>query len=293
MLPAEYHGHDLLFVVGCPRSGTTWIQRLLAAHPDVRTGQESDVFDLYVGLQLRTWRNELRGGDGRGGVGLACYLDEEAFLATLRRYMLELLEPMVGPLEPGQIFLEKTPSHAVYLPEIAELLPDARVVNVLRDARDVAASLLAASRSWGAGWAPRRARDAARMWVEHVEAVERARSILGDRLLEVRYEDVHDAPERELRRLLAFAGLAWSDPEIHEAIEANRAGATGTDGTPLVRGGEFALRGRREVREPEGFLRKAAVGGWRDDLSRRERLDVWRVARHAMARNGYGWTLPW
>src|SRR5205085_953700 len=58
-LDRDYAGANLLFVVGCPRSGTTWIQRLLATHPCVRTGQESDLFDLYIGPQLRTWQHEL------------------------------------------------------------------------------------------------------------------------------------------------------------------------------------------------------------------------------------------
>ena len=60
MLTLEYSGSNMLFVVGCPRSGTTWVQRLLATHPRIRTGQESDVFDQYIGPQLRAWEQELK-----------------------------------------------------------------------------------------------------------------------------------------------------------------------------------------------------------------------------------------
>src|SRR2546423_15469034 len=97
-------------VVGCPRSGTTWVQRLLASHPQVRTGQESDLFDLCVGPQLQAWRRELDGGSsGRGGVGLGCYFREDEFVPILKRYALDLLRPMVGGLQPGEVFVEKTP----------------------------------------------------------------------------------------------------------------------------------------------------------------------------------------
>ncbi|MBI3001835.1 MAG: sulfotransferase, partial [Deltaproteobacteria bacterium] len=41
-----------MLIVGCPRSGTTWLQRLLASHPKIITGQESHVFDNYVGPQM-------------------------------------------------------------------------------------------------------------------------------------------------------------------------------------------------------------------------------------------------
>src|ERR687886_1771642 len=106
-----YRGDSLVCIVGCPRSGTTWLQRLLAGHPSVRTGQESDVFDIYVGPQLRAWRRELDpASSGRGGVGLACYFDDDRFVRALRRYASELMEPMLGGLGPGEIFLEKTPS---------------------------------------------------------------------------------------------------------------------------------------------------------------------------------------
>jgi hypothetical protein len=292
----SYSGHDLVFVVGCPRSGTTWVQHLLASHPQVVTGQESDVFDLYVGPQLRTWRRELEDArDGRGGLGMACYLREDEFLEALRTYMLSLLRPMLDALSPGQVFVEKTPSHVIYLPEIVELLPQARVVHVLRDARDVVASLLAASRSWGAGWAPRTAQLAARTWVDHVEAAERYRPLLGDRFVEVRYEDMLVDAKGSLRRIASFLDLDWEEGALAAALLANTAGAEGRTGhaRPLVRGGEFARRGNSEVHEPDGFVRRAGSGGWRQDLSRREQLDVWRTARHAMARHGYTWPYPW
>ena len=293
MLSSSYTGENLVFVVGSPRSGTTWVQRLLAAHPDVSTGQESDVFDLYLGPQLRTWRSELdHGTDGRGGVGLACYLEEDRFLSALRSYMLALLEPMVGSLGPGKIFVEKTPSHVVYLPEIAELLPESRVVNVTRDARDVVASLLAASRSWGRDWAPRHPRDAARMWVDHVEAAERGRGLFGERLLDVRYEHLHRDPAGELKRLLRFLNLESTDAAVAEAIERTSPASEGT--TPaLPREGEFTRRGQTVTAEPVGFVRQARVGTWHRDLTSAEKVATWRVARHAMARNGYVWRRPW
>src|SRR5919197_3322932 len=126
----SFSGANLVCVVGCPRSGTTWLQRLLAGHPRVRTGQESDVFDIYVGPQLRAWRRELDPvSSGRGGVGLACYFDDAAFTSLLRRYAGDLLQPMLGGLASDQVFLEKTPSHALYIPEILELFPKTRFVH--------------------------------------------------------------------------------------------------------------------------------------------------------------------
>ena len=45
--------------------------------------------------------------------------------------VLELLQPMVGGLQPGELFVEKTPSHILFVPEIHALLPEARFIHVL------------------------------------------------------------------------------------------------------------------------------------------------------------------
>lgn len=123
-----YKGHNLVLIVGCSRSGTTWLQRLLAGDPRVRTGQESFLFGRYVAPQLRAWRREFAlerdptTATGRGGVGLSCYFEEHEFLAILRNYMWQLLRPLTGSLKPGELFVDKTPLNALYLPEISERL---------------------------------------------------------------------------------------------------------------------------------------------------------------------------
>jgi hypothetical protein len=293
---ATCSGEQLVFIVGCPRSGTTWLQRLLASHPGVRTGQESDVFDLYVGPQLRAWRRELDAeSSGRGGVGLACYHTEPEFIAALKRYALDLLRPMLEGLGSEQIFVEKTPSHALYMTEIAELFPSSRFVHVVRDARDTVASLLAASQGWGRGWAPRRAASAARMWVEHVRAVrDAARRLPTNQVYEVRYEALHANGPAILRGVSEWLGLDWSTEEMQAAIDANRPErARAGQGTPIPMSGAFGAQFGNVVREPTGFIRRAEAGGWRTDLTMLDRLQVWRLAHRTMDEVGYAWPRPW
>ena len=288
-----YKGHNILFIVGCPRSGTTWLQRILANHPLVRTGQESDLFTDYVGPQLRHWRRETdTTWNGRGGVGLGCYFTEEEFLELLREYMGKLLKPLVGNLRPGEIFVEKTPSHALFIPEILELLPETNIIHIKRDARDTVASILAASRSWGAKWAPRYAWKASLMWVRHVKAVRQAveRPEAKPRVHELTYEDLHASPHDCIRNLCNQIGLNWGDGAILQAIEANTKETTKiTGGTPIPLGGEFGKKTGNIVKEPEAFVRKAKVGTWREDLTLLEKLQVWVVAHKVMKEAGYSW----
>ena len=288
-LGMDYEGDNLVFIVGCPRSGTTWAQRLLACHPSVHTGQESDLFDSYVGVQLQTWRKLLNRDLSGRSVGLGGYLRNEQFVAVLKRYMLDLLEYIVGDMAEGDIFLEKTPSHALYIPEILELLPQSRIVHVVRDPRDAVSSLLAASKTWGNYWAPKDVRAAAVMWVEHVLAVRNARASFPEgRFFEMRYEEMTAAPEASLEALTAFLKLEWSREGISEAVENNRFEKARKDGGTAIKvKGEFAALYGADSREPEGFFRKARPGGWVEDLSGEDARLVLMIAGELMESLGY------
>ena len=249
----------MVFVVGSPRSGTTWLQRLLAAHPKIHTGQESGLFDAYIGPQLRVWRRDLdTTTSGRAGIGMGCYLTEEEFMQILKGYLLQLMQPMLKDVGNGELFLEKTPSHALFLPEIMELLPNSRIIFVMRDGRDVVASLLAASKSWGSYWAPKNARSAAAMWRQHVEAVRRiAPDLPHGQFMEVRYESLVQSPNATLRSVFDFLGLDCNEKEIENSIQLNQIGSAGT---PIQLSGEVKKSAGSILREPEGFVRKGQAG---------------------------------
>src|SRR5205814_10462093 len=150
------------------------------------------------------------GSSGRGGVGLGCYFTDAEFRSVVKEYLLRLLAPMVGELETGQVFVEKTPSHVLYVPEMHALLPRARFIHVLRDARDTVASLLSASRGWGRTWAPRHAAQAAGTWVNHVQAARQAqRTLPAAQFFEIRYEALHTDGPRVLRDLVHWLGITW------------------------------------------------------------------------------------
>jgi hypothetical protein len=286
----DYTGEDLVFLVGCPRSGTTWLQRLIASHPAVHTGQESHLFDFHVGPQLRRWESIAgAAADLRGGIGMGCYLTREEFRGAVRRYMLDLLRPMREQLRAGELFLEKTPEHGLFIREIVEMLPAARFISMVRDPRAVVASLLAASRSWGSTWAPSTSLRAARLWTAHAVAVREARAVVpAQRWLQVRFEDLYRDTAATLASACRFLGFQWDSEGIARAVALNSVDQLRQGhGTPIPVSGTFA-NDRNRVVEPEGFVRGAGPDAWADELSPRQRLIVRLVAGAEMEALGYG-----
>lgn len=236
----------LAFLVGLPRSGTTWLQRLLGAHPAIGTAQESHLFNHFLGTQIRAWDHLVAFEDGRGGIGPPAYRTEAEFLAALAR---EVRETLSKAEEYGRnaLFLEKTPDHVRHLLDIQRVLPEARIVLVSRRPADVIESMLSAGAGWGRAWAPGSIWRAIRLY-RHFgrKAAEDLARADRSRLLVVRYEALKADPAAALVPILRFLDLDASPETVAAMIERP---------CELRLYGEFAARGADRVVEPEGFAR--------------------------------------
>jgi hypothetical protein len=220
------------FVVGCPRSGTTIVQALLARHPAIYTLPETGFFEQLHGDLAWRWgdaRIQPRRRRWRQSLGLTRHHMRETFAAlhlqlagsrpslpatfherALSRQFLALLDRSAAAAS-RSMWLEKTPNHLLYIPEIEALAPDARFVHVVRRGMDVLASLADVylrfenDDAFGGGtvhWARRwnRAMDI------HQQHVGRSHHHI------VFQEDLVRQPDSEWARLCAFLGLPPDAP---------------------------------------------------------------------------------
>lgn len=266
-------GRDPVFVVGCQRSGTTWVQLLLARHPLVSTVNETHMINRFLGPAVRAW-DEL--ADDPRDVGLPTLCSGSEFLETVRDLGRGILERIAEPGAP--VVVEKTPDHALWGDELLKLFPDARILHVVRDPRDVCSSLLAAARGWGSHWAPRTTYEAAHRWNRYVDAARGIRARGGDLRLEVRYEDLQADPRSELRRMTGWLGLEHEDDFLERAVEA-------TDISRLREGGDEGPWDLAD--EPDGFFRKGESGSWERELRGSDVRLIEHVCREHMDTYGY------
>lgn len=198
-------------IVGVGRSGTTLLRLMLDAHPELAIPPETHFITRLAGLaeaaDVRTEFLAIVMGSDRW---LDFGISEQELRAALdnsedfgvsgclrcfyRAYAARFGKPRWG---------EKTPSYVRWMKSIQRLLPEAGFIHVIRDGRDVALS------SRGLWFGPGRDMEKqARWWVELINGA-RFQAPALSRYMEVHYEALLAAPERELRRVCAFLDLEY------------------------------------------------------------------------------------
>ena len=197
----------MVFLVGARRSGTNWLQRVLATHPEVYA-IPSETYVFSEGLQPLSERVH------HGAVEIrrtgAVFMDRADFVDASRDFCDRLFGGLRERSDPSASrIVERTPWHAHSVDLIADVYPDAWVLHIIRDGRDVSRSLL--SQPWG----PDTMGEAAAEWRETVELAQAARK--PERYREVRYEDLLADPAGTVPGLVDWLGLG-ADPGTVERM---------------------------------------------------------------------------
>ncbi len=245
-------GKRLVFLIGAPRSGTTWLQLMLASIDEVASTNETHLFTNYMQSLFRGW-DSLR--DSPREVGLHHLLTQDQYLSSIRDFAAQPLGAIAATKPDARVILEKTPGHAFVWRDIARIFPDALFLHLVRDPRAVIASLFAAKQEWEKGdWIPTRVTSACEFWSQHVTSAAAAKQT--GRYHEVRYEDLREPAT--LRRIFSFLGVERSEVECNAIIASYAIDK---------------LRKREAVapwslaREPRTFFRRGESEGWRGELS--------------------------
>jgi len=265
------------FIVACDRSGTTMLRLILDRSEEVAVPTESMIlvdFAAHADDALETdaefarlagavWRHPkvrewgLPGGPPAraGRTGPAAF--RAAIEAPFQAY---------AELHGKPRWADKTPYYVGELDLVKRVFPEARIVNLVRDGRDVALSLLRVPFGPSNVWA------AARQWRAAVDAGDAAQARYGEDVLTIRYEDLVADPEPVMRSVCAFCEVAYR-PEML-AIEESAAGK-------LAAGQEAWFT------ELYAGIGTRSVGKWRTQMTRAQQAVFVSQASAALRRHGY------
>jgi len=226
--------NPVVFIVGCPRSGTTLLRHIVSAHPQIVITPEAHWIPLWfekrIGLTPK----------GLVTVELISELLAHTKFALFRLGREELLtlagsgEPisyasfvtgifdLYGKKRGKKLVGNKTPDSVRRMDSLHALWPHARFVHLIRDGRDVALSMM----NWPkvqhkkpgtfATWKDDPVSTAALWWELNVRRGREAGESLGPELYcEMQYEHLVAHPEQESAALCAFLGLPYDESMLH------------------------------------------------------------------------------
>lgn len=255
--------HSPIFIGGLFKSGTTLLRSMIGQHSRIASGLETYWFDLaWQGPRDADFMKRidwLATFYGISPEAMVRYLDAPSAEAFLDRLLSGYAEAEGKPR-----WAEKTPGNILHMDRILSAWPDARIVHIIRDPRDVFASLRQAKK-WDT------VEEFMSRWLEFLGTVETVRSrglLIPESYLEIRYEGLVTEPEAVMREVIAFVGEPWEPavgtfagkPEEFEKVR----NVTGKESSTLKRLGEPISPKR--------------VAIWHDVLAPEEVEEIHRVA---------------
>ena len=225
--PLETASNPFVFVVGCPRSGTTLLQRMLDNHPQLAVANDTHFITRAAKRVLRKDPQPLLTPELLDAVisyrrFYRMGLDETEVMRAAEEYpayaeFVSRLYTLRGLIKGKPLSGEKTPDYCRQIPVLHRLFPVARFVHIIRDGRNTALSTLNwASATKGPGkwslWNEDPLGTCALWWRWQAGTGQRDGSLLVSKhYLRVKYEDLVAYPEKELQAIASFLDIPYSD----------------------------------------------------------------------------------
>lgn len=214
-----------IFIIGSSRSGTTLLQMIMNAHPNVAIYGEIHFFDEICKVmggcntQINDIPNFINSALMRAyHVSLLPKLDAvldkvKAKLSNTSFNGVELYTAMMesfAELESKRRYGEKTNENIRYIDELFSIFPQSKIIHIVRDPRDVVSSMMSMP------WASNDILANTLRWRAELSNVQKYKE--DDRIFEIRYEDLIQNPEQICRALCDFI----CEPFFPEMLEYDR-----------------------------------------------------------------------
>ena len=252
---------NVVWIFCTARSGSTWMRSMLDDLVDGEVWEEPKVGRLFGEFYARAKPTQL----GRTNYVLG-EPTREAWTAALRDFVLRTAWASHPSVTPERYLIVKEPGGAIGAPLLMAALPESRMVLLVRDPRDFAASVLDATMKGGwmqegmDEWArrdldsekdvQRYLRALSRQYLRQMGNGKKAFDAHDGRKIMVRYDDLRTRTLGTMRDLCAALELPVTEERLAQVVDKH----------------SFENIPQRERGEGK-FYRKATSGGWKDDLT--------------------------
>ena len=253
---------NAVWIFGSGRSGSTWLRSMMSDMDHHRVWEEPMVGQLFGSFHKHAQEGQLSSANFIMGEPT-----RKGWIRSIRNFVLDgamYANPRLGP---DDYLVIKEPNGSTGAPLLMEALPESRMILLVRDPRDVTASVLDGARkgSWlyerkdKGQWKENALADTnpeaiirrrAHMYMSQVGRAKQAfEAHEGPKVL-VRYEDLRADTLGTIKRIYSELGIPAEEKELVRVVE------------------KHSWENIPEENKGEGkFYRKATPGGWREDLT--------------------------
>ncbi len=255
----------MVWIFGSGRSGSTWLRSMMGELSGARVWEEPMVGRLFGEFYARSPKDNLRSADFVMGNPI-----RRGWIHSIRNFVLDGARYSNPRISAGEYLVIKEPNGSVGAPLLMEALPESCMILLVRDPRDVVASVLDAAREGGWLYESREGktgarrskldrrpnafvRERARVYRRGVESAWRAYDAHNGPKVLVRYEDLRSDTLGEMKRIYAVLGVPVGEEELGRAVE------------------KHSWKNVPEAEKGKGkFYRRGTSGGWREDLTQKQ-----------------------
>ncbi|MGH3087183.1 MAG: sulfotransferase [Rubrobacteraceae bacterium] len=257
--PAAANPGNFIWVFGAGRTGSTWLAAMMGEVEGHHVW-----FEPRVGELFNPERMQIEKRAGKSFIFASQY--KKVWLKSIKSFVLEAVEARYPGLDRDGHLVIKEPAGSEGAPMLMEAMPESRMILLIRDPRDVAASWLNASRKGGWQYERRRTKDGnrdagrtedsekvrnyAKRYRTNVGGAKKAYDAHKGPKTIIKYEDLRADTLATLSRAYSELGVPVDREELSRAVE------------------KHSWENIPEDQKGEGkFYRKASPGGWQEDLT--------------------------
>lgn len=212
---------QFIFIIGAPRSGTTWLQNMLSNHQDVASlvNIEQTIFSGYIAPLVNRWELEqinLNTYDWKQG--LPVIWSEKDFENQIKYFVENAYYPILKSNPEASHILDKHPGYANHLDIINRVLPNAKFIHLVRDGREVVSSIMRSHKV--AGFGDHEIYGATQRWKRNTLNARKAAEFGKHRYLEMHYNDLKSDMQSNLKMILKFCNLKANDKVVQDILRS-------------------------------------------------------------------------
>ena len=204
----DFENRTFIFVIGAPRSGTTWLHNMIAEHSDVYSLNGSNTFlhKYILPLEEEYSKEKCYFKDQGFTRGLPSKLSQTEFEKLLSDFIRRFYE--VIPTD-KEFYVEKATDITSKIRKIRKYLPNSKFIHIIRDGRNQTLSEVKLRNKYGPPFGVKDIYTGAVRWKQQIEEARINSSAFSSDVLEIKYEDLFTNTELNLSKIFKHIGIPF------------------------------------------------------------------------------------